>query len=103
MHFFGGPLIFAPFLLGLGLLKVVLFVGLILLVVRLATGHRYHHAYAHGGPYGQHAPYAQTPQDPRRVAAMRYASGAIGREEFDRIMRDLDAAAGTTPQPPAAS
>jgi uncharacterized membrane protein len=104
MHFFGAPFILAPLLLGFGLLKVVLFVGLIVLLVRFATGHRYHHAYAPYSPYGHHAPYAHTADDPRRVAAMRYASGSISREEFDRILRDIDAASGTTtPQPPAAS
>ncbi len=99
MHFFGPRLFFFPFMLGFGLLKALVVVAIIVMLVRLFAGHRHYH-WAHRG-YG----YWPVAEDPRRIAAMRYASGRITREEFDRIMRDLDATAtagNATPPAPTA-
>jgi uncharacterized membrane protein len=81
--FWGGFLFF-------GLLRLLFFVLLIVLVVRLVShaGRRHawhHHAYATG--WGHDAATA----DPRRIAAWRYAAGKIDRPEFDRIVAALDA------------
>jgi uncharacterized membrane protein len=92
MHFFGaGRLLFVPFLLGFGLLKILLFIGLIILIVRLASGHR-HAAYAGGYGHPWHH-YQGGPQDPRQIARMRYAAGKITLEEYNEIIRTLDGGA----------
>lgn len=45
---------------------------------------------------------ASSTTDPLRHAAARYASGKIGRVEFERIQRDLAATeSGVTPEAPA--
>jgi hypothetical protein len=96
MHLFGTALFLAPLLLFGGLVKVLLFVGLIVLFVRLVSGgpRRFHHAHMHGY---QHAQWSGMAEDPRRTAAMRLANGQIGPEEYAAIVRALD---GT--MPPAA-
>ena len=109
MHgFFPGAFVW-PALFFFGLLKIVLFVLLVTLIVRLVShGHRhaaYAHGYGHGfghghgHGYGRDNEYDYNPQnlDPRRVAAWRYAAGKIDRAEFDRVIAGLDAAAPSTP------
>ena len=104
MHGFAGPFFFGPALLFLGLLKFLFVIAIIMLIVRLVThGHRA--GYTHGG-YGHRGygpgSYGPTQEsDPRRVAALRYASGQIDRAEFDRIISGLDAAAPSAPTPPS--
>jgi uncharacterized membrane protein len=102
MHgFFPGPFFFAPALLFFGLLRIAFWVLLIVLLVRLFT-----HGHAHWAHYGHdHAhrhPHGNGPDDldPRKVAALRYASGEIDRSEFERIIGGLDAAAPRVPTPP---
>lgn len=97
-----------PALLFFGVFKILLFVLLVVLVVRLLTHGHGHAAYAHGrGGYGYRhgSEYDAQNFDPRRVAAWRYASGQIDRAEFDRVIAGLDAntpaAPPSTPAPPA--
>ena len=88
-----------PFLLFGGLLKFLIVIAIVILIVRLVT-HRGHYAgHWHGHMHGGWAPENQ---DPRRIAAMRYASGQIDRAEFDRIMSTLDATAPGATTPPQA-
>ena len=111
MHgFFFPGAFFWPALLFGGLFKILLFVLLISLVVRLVGHGHWRSAYAHphGPGYGHsHAyDYGSDPDphnlDPRRVAAWRYAAGKIDRVEFDRIMSGLDASAPAAPSSPPA-
>jgi uncharacterized membrane protein len=108
MHglFFPGAFLW-PALFFFGLFRILLFVLVIALIVRLVShGHR-HAEYAHGHGYGpgfgygwRHGHDFDTQSlDPRRIAAWRYAAGKIDRAEFDRIMGGLDASA-TAPAPP---
>jgi uncharacterized membrane protein len=62
-----------------GLLAMLLLAGLVGLVVYLVTRSR-----------------ATSSSDPLRHAAARYASGKIGRVEFERLQRDLAAAESGT-------
>jgi uncharacterized membrane protein len=83
--FWGGLFLF-------GLLKLLFFVLLIVVIVRLVSHAGRHHAW-HGDASGA---------DPRRIAAWRYAAGKIDRAEFDRIVAALDATERTdASQPPA--
>jgi len=110
MHaFFPGAFFFlGPALLFFGLFKLVFFVLLIVLVVRLITHGRGHAAYAHGCAseyghgYGHRHGYDAQDLDPRRVAAWRYAAGKIDRAEFDRVVSGIDAAASAPTTPPSA-
>jgi uncharacterized membrane protein len=85
-----------PFLLFAGLFKVLLLVAVVVLFVRLVS-HRHAGGYWHGRGY-----WAPEAQDPRRIAAMRYAAGRIDRAEFDRILSALDASEQGTHTPPPA-
>ena len=103
MHgFLPGLFWFGPAILFLGFFKLLFFVLIIWLIVRLVSHGSRHAAYAHGDPwhgYG-HGPHVGFDGDPRRLAAMRYAAGKIDRAEFDRIMAGLDA--NSPSNPPAA-
>ena len=114
MHgFFPGVFVW-PALAFFGLFRILLFVLLIVLIVRLVTrGHRHaDYAYGHGyGPgygfgwhhgHGHNHDYDVQNVDPRRVAAWLYAAGKIDRAEFDHIMAGLDAGAPAAPPSPPA-
>ena len=107
MHgFFPGVFVW-PAIFFFGFFRIVLFVLVIALIVRLVSGHGHRHGdYAFGQGYGHGFGHGlgHGPQDfdPRKVAAWRYASGQIDRAEFDRIMAGLDAGVPAAPQGPAA-
>jgi uncharacterized membrane protein len=93
MHLFLWPLL----LFG-GLFKILIIVAVVVLIVRLVSRHG-HSGYWHG--HG-HDHFSSTEQDPRRIAALRYAAGKIDRTEFDQIVSTLDASEAGVPTPPAA-
>ena len=89
MHMWFGPgLFFAPFVLFWGILRVLLLVGLVVLLVRVFA----HHSRDHGAWHRHPAHWSGVGDDPRRVAAMRYAAGRIDRDEYERILHGLDSA-----------
>jgi uncharacterized membrane protein len=90
--------LFGPFLLFAGFFKILIVVLLIVFLVRILS-HR-HDRFDHGHWHGHHGHWDAGAQDPRRIAAMRYAAGKIDRAEFDRIMSALDASGPTPPTPP---
>jgi uncharacterized membrane protein len=93
-------LFFWPVLLFGGFLKFLIIVAVVVLIVRLVTHRHGHSGHWHG--YGHANGWPPENTDPRRIAAMRYASGRIDRAEFDHIMSTLDATAPGAPAPPQA-
>jgi uncharacterized membrane protein len=90
-----------PFMFGYGPLllfgwffRFLFLVLIIWLLVRILSHRHDHMGYWHG-----HRHWEAAAQDPRRIAAARYAAGQIDRADFDRITAALDATA-STPAPP---
>ena len=102
MHWFFPGAFFWPGLFFFGFFRILLFVLLIALVVRLVShGHR-RADYAYGPGYHRRG-HVNGPSDfdPARATAWRYAAGQIDRAEFDRIMSALGSST-TPPAPPVA-
>jgi uncharacterized membrane protein len=95
MHLF-----FLPFLLMVGLFKILFVVAVIVLIVRLVSRRHYGGPWVGHGQWAGHYWAAPDAQDPRRIAAMRYAAGRIDRAEFERIVGALDASEPGTPPTP---
>jgi uncharacterized membrane protein len=87
---------FGPFLLFGWLFRFLVLVLIIWLLVRIFS-----HRHDHMGHWHGHHHWDATAEDPRRIAAARYAAGRIDRAEFDRITAALDATAPVPPASPA--
>jgi uncharacterized membrane protein len=88
--------IFALLLLLIALVVALLVVSL---VRRSGFGGRRHRGFKMHGPPGGGRPWGRP--DALDVARLRYAQGAIGRDEYLQLVQDLGGAPEPPPPPPA--
>jgi uncharacterized membrane protein len=80
------------------LLLIMLVIALLVVSVMRRGGPRHRGFKPHGGPPGGGPPRGRP--DALEVARLRYAQGAIGRDEYMQLVHDLGGEAEPPPPPP---